>query len=46
MLEAAVILATLVRAFRLRAVPGHKPRPIARVTLRPQGGMPIYIESR
>jgi len=46
MLEATVILATLVRAFRLRAIPGHKPKPVARVSLRPQGGMPLYVEAR
>jgi cytochrome P450 len=46
MLEATVILATLVRAFRLRPVPGHRPKPVARVSLRPQGGMPLIIEPR
>jgi cytochrome P450 len=45
-IEATVILATLVRAFHFRPVLGHKPRPIARASLRPQGGMPIFIESR
>ena len=44
--EAAVILAVLIRAFRFRAVEGHKPRPVARVTLRPAGGMPLLIERR
>jgi cytochrome P450 len=46
MLEATVVLATFVRAFRLRPLPGHKPKPIARVSLRPQGGMPLLIEAR
>jgi cytochrome P450 len=46
MIEAAVILATLVRAFRFLPVAGHVPRPVARVTLRPAGGMPILIEPR
>ena len=46
MLEATVVLATLVRAFRLRPLPGHKPKPVARVSLRPQGGMPLLIEAR
>jgi cytochrome P450 len=45
-IEAAVILATLVRAFRFKAVPGHKPHPVARVTLRPAGGMPLLITPR
>jgi len=44
--EAALILAEIVRAFRLRAVAGHKPKPVARVTLRPAGGMPLLITAR
>jgi cytochrome P450 len=46
MLEATVILATLVRAFRFRPMAGHRPHPLARVTLRPRGGMPLYVEGR
>jgi cytochrome P450 len=46
MIEATAILATLIRAFRFHAVPGHKPKPVARVTLRPQGGMPLLISPR
>ena len=46
MIEAAVILATLVRAFRFQPVAGHKPEPVARVTLRPAGGMPLFVECR
>ena len=46
MLEAAVILATIVRAFRFDPVAGHKPKPVARVTLRPAGGMPLLITER
>jgi cytochrome P450 len=46
MIEATAILATLVRAFRFDPVPGHKPQPVARVTLRPQGGMPLLITQR
>jgi cytochrome P450 len=34
MIEAVVILATFVRALRLFPVAGHKPKPVARVTLR------------
>ena len=45
-IEAAVILAVLIRAVRFRAVAGQKPRPVARVTLRPAGGMPLLIEQR
>ena len=46
MLEATVILATLVRAFRLRVVADHKPKPVARISLRPQDGLPLRIEPR
>ena len=41
MIEAVVILTTFVRAFRFQPLPGHKPRPVARLTLRPAGGMPL-----
>jgi cytochrome P450 len=46
MIEAVVIIATLVRAFRFETVPGHKARPIARLTLRPAGGIPLFIGAR
>jgi cytochrome P450 len=46
MLEATVVLATLVRACRLRPLPGHKPKPVARISLRPQGGMPLLVDAR
>jgi cytochrome P450 len=46
MIEATVVLAILVHAFRFSAVTGHRPHPVARVTLRPRGGMPLYIEPR
>ena len=46
MIEATVVLALLVQSFRFNAVTGHRPHPLARVTLRPRGGMPLYIEPR
>ena len=46
MIEATAILATLIRHFRFHAVAGHKPQPVARVTLRPKGGMPLLITPR
>jgi len=46
MIEAAVILATLVRAFCFKPVAGHTPKPVAKVTMRPSGGMPLLIASR
>jgi cytochrome P450 len=45
-IEAAVILAVLLRAFRFRPLAGHKPKPVARVTLRPAGGMPLLVTAR
>jgi cytochrome P450 len=45
-IEAAAILAVLVRAFRFLPVAGHKPKPVARVTLRPAGGLPILVAAR
>jgi cytochrome P450 len=41
-----VVLATLVRSFRFAPVAGHKRKPVARVTLRPEGGMPLLISAR
>ncbi len=46
MIEAAIILATLVRALRFDAVPGHRPKPVPHLTLRPQGGMPLMVSER
>jgi cytochrome P450 len=46
MIEIVVILATMVRAFRFRPVPGHKPKPRARISLRVKDGMPLFIEPR
>ena len=45
-IEAAVILAVMVRAFHFMPVAGHKPKPVARVTLRPAGGMPLLVAAR
>ena len=46
MLEATVVLATLLRAFRFRPAAGHRPKPVARVSLRLQDGMKLRIEPR
>jgi cytochrome P450 len=45
-IEATTVLATLIRGARFRLKPGHVPTPISRVTLGPQGGMPMSIELR
>jgi cytochrome P450 len=46
-LQAAIILiATVVRSFRLEPVPDHKVWPLVRTTLRPQGGLPMILHRR
>jgi cytochrome P450 len=45
-IEAAVLLASFVRAFHFEPIAGHKPKPVARVTLRPAQGMPLLIAPR
>jgi cytochrome P450 len=46
MMEAVVILATLVRAFRFRPPSGFRPKPVAQVSLRAEGGMPLFVAPR
>ena len=46
MLEATAILATLLQHARFETVAGHEPKPIARVTLNPSGGMPLKVTFR
>jgi cytochrome P450 len=46
MLEATVMLATLLQKARFAPVPGREPRPIARVTLLPGGGLPLRVTLR
>ncbi len=42
-LEATAILATLLQNARFEWDGRHKPEPVSRVTLRPQGGMPLIV---
>jgi cytochrome P450 len=44
--EATVLLAAIVRRFRLDLAPGHVVAPVQRVTLRPKGGMPMLLRRR
>jgi cytochrome P450 len=44
--EAVTVLASIVRAARLELVEGHVVRPVQRVTLRPQGGLPMRLSLR
>jgi cytochrome P450 len=46
MIEAVAILATLVRGAELTPDPGHRIRPLVRVSMRPQGGMPMTLRLR
>jgi len=46
MTAATAVLATLVRALSFRSVPGHKVKPIARLSLRPNGGIPLFVAPR
>ena len=44
--EAALILSSLVREFRLEAVDGHVPAPVGRLTVRPANGVRLKLHSR
>jgi len=44
--EAIIMLAHLTRAFRFDLMPGHVVKPVQRITLRPQGGMPMTMLRR
>jgi len=44
--EAIIVLAYLTRAFRFDLAEGHLVRPVQRITLRPQGGMPMTMRVR
>ena len=46
MLEAVAVLAALLQAARLTLPPGFEPVPRLRITLRPQGGMPMRVSAR
>jgi cytochrome P450 len=44
--EAIIVLAHLTKTFRFDLAAGHVVRPIQRITLRPQGGMPMTMHVR
>src|SRR6266576_3261909 len=46
LMEAALILATIARKFRLRLVANHPVAPLASITLRPRHGVRVMLESR
>lgn len=44
--EAVIILATVLRSYRFELCDGHVVMPVQRVSLRPQGGMPMLARRR
>jgi cytochrome P450 len=46
MAEAILILGTLARRFRFEMAPGAKVTPVAKITLRPQPGLPMMVKQR
>jgi cytochrome P450 len=43
MQEATIVVAALMRAFKMWTLPGHNVWPVHKVTLRPMGGMPMVV---
>jgi cytochrome P450 len=46
MQEMIVVLATILRHWRVRMVPGHPVEPLALITLRPRFGLQANVEPR
>ena len=46
MTEALVILATVAQRYAPRLVPHHRVVPVGLITLRPEGGMPMFLDRR
>ena len=44
MMEAQLVLATIVQRYSLRLVPGHLVEPEVLVTLRPKHGLPMLLQ--
>ncbi len=44
--EAAIVLATVMRDWRVSPVEGHDPKPVARLTLRSENGIRLNMERR
>jgi len=44
--EAALILSSLVRHYRLTPVPGHTPQPVGRLTIRSANGVRLKLHRR
>lgn len=46
MQEAILILASIIRKFEVTNVPSHIPKPVGRVTIRPENGVKVIITQR
>ena len=44
--EATIVLAAIMRNFNLELAPGHAVWPVLKVTLRPEGGLPMIVRRR
>jgi cytochrome P450 len=44
--EATIVVASITRNFDFQVLPGHAVWPVHRVTLRPDGGLPMVVRSR
>jgi cytochrome P450 len=44
--EATPVVASVMKDFRLEPVPGRRVWPVLGVTLRPDGGLPMMVQSR
>jgi cytochrome P450 len=44
--EATLVVATVMKHFRLEPVPGQRVWPVLKVTLRPDGGLPMVVRRR
>ena len=43
MIEAVIILATLISRYKFTRIEGHDPKPVMVLTLRPEGGVPLKV---
>jgi cytochrome P450 len=43
MVEAQIILSTLISRFKFERIPGKDPKPVLVLTLRPEGGIPLKV---
>jgi cytochrome P450 len=46
LIEATVILASWLQSFRMRPIAGYKPTLIASLSLRPEGGVPLFLQPK